>query len=130
MSRLRSSVSRFLRHGAHLRCLLWLGASLRASWPPRYCTTILAVALISLIWVKPLPRPVRGWRDNGTHTPTGGVMKKAALSFGLLIGYSLAGPAWAADAATIDWSRVPSRTLTLFYPGQSSFQWLRSAAHP
>ena len=57
-------------------------------------------------------------------------MKKAALSFGLLIGYSLAGPAWAADAATIDWGRVPSRTLMLFYPGQSSFQWLRSAAHP
>jgi hypothetical protein len=41
----------------------------------------------------------------------------------------LSGAAIAADPATIDWSRVPSTTLTLFYPGQSSFQWLRSPAH-
>lgn len=28
-----------------------------------------------------------------------------------------------------DWSQVPSHTLTLFYPGQSSYQWLRSPEH-
>jgi hypothetical protein len=38
--------------------------------------------------------------------------------------------AHAADPATIDWSRVPTKTLTLFYPGQSTYQWLRSPAHP
>jgi hypothetical protein len=38
--------------------------------------------------------------------------------------------AHAADVASIDWSRVPARTLTLFYPGQSSYQWLRSPEHP
>lgn len=36
----------------------------------------------------------------------------------------------AADPATIDWSRVPTKTLTLFYPAQSSYQWLRGAEHP
>ena len=34
-----------------------------------------------------------------------------------------------ADPATIDWNQVPARTLTLFYPGQSTFQWIRSAQH-
>lgn len=40
------------------------------------------------------------------------------------------GTAWAADPATINWSAVPSQTLTLFYPAQSTYQWLRSPAHP
>ena len=35
-----------------------------------------------------------------------------------------------ADSGTVDWNRVPTTTLTLFYPGQSSYQWLRSADHP
>jgi len=41
----------------------------------------------------------------------------------------LAGAAQAADPATIDWSSVPATKLTLFYPGQSTFQWLRSSGH-
>jgi len=40
-----------------------------------------------------------------------------------------AGPAFAADPATIDWSKIPVVTVPLFYPGQSSYQWLRSPAH-
>jgi hypothetical protein len=36
----------------------------------------------------------------------------------------------ASDSSRIDWSRVPVTTLTLFYPAQSSFQWLRSPDHP
>ena len=39
------------------------------------------------------------------------------------------GSAFAADPATIDWGKVPSKNLTLFYPGQSSYGWLRSDAH-
>jgi hypothetical protein len=39
------------------------------------------------------------------------------------------GPALAADPATIDWSKVPATKVPLFYPGQSSYEWLRSAAH-
>jgi hypothetical protein len=41
-----------------------------------------------------------------------------------------AGPALAVDPATVNWVNVPTKTLTLFYPGQSSYQWLRSSDHP
>jgi hypothetical protein len=37
--------------------------------------------------------------------------------------------AHAADPGSIDWSRVPVKTLTLFYPAQSTYQWLRSSEH-
>jgi len=36
-----------------------------------------------------------------------------------------AGGAFAADPATIDWSKVPVTNVMLFYPGQSSYEWLR-----
>jgi hypothetical protein len=39
-------------------------------------------------------------------------------------------PALAADPATIDWGKVPVANVTLFYPGQSSYEWLRTSAHP
>jgi hypothetical protein len=29
----------------------------------------------------------------------------------------------------VDWSKVPAKTVLLFYPGQSSYEWLRSDAH-
>jgi len=47
---------------------------------------------------------------------------------GLLAGFAT--PAFAADPATIDWSKVPVANVTLFYPGQSSYEWLRTSAHP
>lgn len=40
-----------------------------------------------------------------------------------------AGPALAADPATINWSKIPVVKIPLFYPGQSSYEWLRSDAH-
>ncbi len=36
----------------------------------------------------------------------------------------------AADPAKIDWSKVPVSNVTLFYPGQSSYEWLRTSNHP
>jgi hypothetical protein len=36
----------------------------------------------------------------------------------------------AADPAKIDWSKVPVTAVSLFYPGQSSYEWLRSDKHP
>jgi Ethylbenzene dehydrogenase len=49
---------------------------------------------------------------------------------GLIIGMTaLAEPALAADLATIDWSKVPVASVTLFYPGQSSHEWLRTSDH-
>ena len=47
----------------------------------------------------------------------------AALAFGL--GLSL--PAVSAPPA--DWSTVSAKTITLFYPGQGGYQWLRSPDH-
>jgi hypothetical protein len=34
------------------------------------------------------------------------------------------GPALAADPAAIDWSKIPTVKVPLFYPGQSSYEWL------
>jgi hypothetical protein len=54
-------------------------------------------------------------------------MKKTALFLSLaLIGM---GSASAADPAKIDWSKIPTATIPLFYPGQSSYEWLRSDQH-
>ena len=39
-------------------------------------------------------------------------------------------PVIAADPAKIDWAKVPATTVTLFYPGQSSYEWLRTDSHP
>ena len=39
---------------------------------------------------------------------------------------AIAGNTAAADPATIDWTKVPASAVTLFYPGQSSYEWLRS----
>ena len=41
-----------------------------------------------------------------------------------------AASAGAADPASINWGSVPTKSLTLFYPGQSTFQWLRGTDHP
>ena len=54
-------------------------------------------------------------------------MKRLALV--LSIAAMGCGPALAADPASINWSKVPTVTVPLFYPGQSSYQWLRSDAH-
>lgn len=38
-------------------------------------------------------------------------------------------PVFAADVETIDWSQVPVSKPRLFYPGQSSYEWLRTSEH-
>ena len=53
-------------------------------------------------------------------------MRKIGLIIGLT---ALAEPALAADLATIDWSKVPVANVTLFYPGQSAYEWLRTSDH-
>jgi len=54
-------------------------------------------------------------------------MKRTALLIG--VAALTAGPAFAVDPATVNWSSVPTKTIKLFYPGQSTYQWLRSPAH-
>jgi len=41
-----------------------------------------------------------------------------------------AGAASAAAPAGINWGKIPTKTLSLFYPAQSTYQWLRSPEHP
>ncbi|HEX9627752.1 MAG TPA: ethylbenzene dehydrogenase-related protein [Acidiferrobacterales bacterium] len=41
----------------------------------------------------------------------------------------VSGPALAADPTTINWSKIPAVKVPLFYPGQSSYEWLRSSNH-
>lgn len=54
-------------------------------------------------------------------------MKKTVLALSLaLLGV---GAATAADPAKINWSTVPTTKLALFYPGQSTYEWLRSSGH-
>ena len=51
----------------------------------------------------------------------------------LLVGVSLLAAAGCASVATgpqaIDWNKIPATTVAMFYPGQSSYQWLRSEGH-
>ncbi|MCY7388330.1 MAG: ethylbenzene dehydrogenase-related protein [Burkholderiales bacterium] len=56
-------------------------------------------------------------------------MKKSILALSLGFAAFGTGPAVAADAAKIDWSKIKATTVTLFYPGQSSYEWVRSAEH-
>ena len=55
-------------------------------------------------------------------------MRKSAL----IIGFAAlaVGPALAADTTTIDWPKVPVVSITSFYPGQSSYERLRTSSHP
>jgi hypothetical protein len=54
-------------------------------------------------------------------------IRLASIGLGISASFSTA---QAGDAAAIDWNRVSTNTLTLFYPGQSTYQWLRSPGHP
>lgn len=51
------------------------------------------------------------------------------LSFAIATVAFAAQAAIAADPATINWSAVPVTQVGLFYPGQSSYEWVRSSAH-
>ena len=46
------------------------------------------------------------------------------------VGALFTGTAWTADPASINWASVPTKSVTLFYPAQSTFQWLRGTEHP
>lgn len=56
-------------------------------------------------------------------------MKKSVLATGIALMFCSIGGASAADPAKIDWSKIKANSIVLFYPGQSSYEWLRSPAH-
>jgi hypothetical protein len=39
------------------------------------------------------------------------------------------GPAAAVDPRGIDWTQVPAKSVVLFYPGESTYQWLTGSDH-
>lgn len=51
------------------------------------------------------------------------------LLSGILFLLCFTGAAHAADPAKINWTKVPAVKVPLFFPGQSSYEWLRSDAH-
>ncbi len=65
----------------------------------------------------------------GRFTSAKEMMMRSSFVFALGTAAIAANAAIAADPATINWSVVPVTELTLFYPGQSSYEWLRSDAH-
>lgn len=65
------------------------------------------------------------------------MLSVALVSLGLIVGscatLSLSPPQFAGARLfnfTADWNSIPPKTVTLFYPGQASWQYLTSAAHP
>lgn len=56
-------------------------------------------------------------------------MKKSVLALSVGLAVLGLGAAMAADPANIDWSKIKVTSVPLFYPGQSSYEWLRSDAH-
>jgi hypothetical protein len=58
-------------------------------------------------------------------------MKRTVIGIAstILLAWSI-GPLLAADPRNIDWPKVPVKSITLFYPGQSTYDWLNSPAHP
>ncbi len=56
-------------------------------------------------------------------------MKKTLLALSVCLALFGMSAANAADPAKIDWSKIKVSTVPLFYPGQSSYEWLRSDAH-
>lgn len=54
-------------------------------------------------------------------------MKRSVLFLSLAaLGF---GPAFAADPVKINWAKIPVANIPLFYPGQSTYEWLRSEEH-
>ncbi len=51
----------------------------------------------------------------------------ASCATAVALALSLPGTTWA--AATVDWSNVPTKTVKLFYPGESTYNFLHSKAH-
>jgi len=51
----------------------------------------------------------------------------SAVRAGMVFIVFIAAPAWSAPPA--NWNEIPTKTVTLFYPGQGGYQWLRSSKH-
>ena len=57
------------------------------------------------------------------------IVKKLVMALSVGLAVFGIGNVIAADVAKIDWSKIKPTTAPLFYPGQSSYEWVRSDAH-
>lgn len=55
---------------------------------------------------------------------------KSSLALAVACAALGSGSTWAADAEKVNWSAVPKSEITLFYPGQASYQFVTSEKHP
>ncbi len=49
--------------------------------------------------------------------------------FAVVVGVALVWTTPLSAAPPADWSKIPAKKVTLFYPGQSTYQWLRGPEH-
>lgn len=56
-------------------------------------------------------------------------MRQRAAFIGISVLIATGCSTLATGPQAIDWSKIPATKVALFYPGQSSYQWLRSEAH-
>jgi hypothetical protein len=56
---------------------------------------------------------------------------RLAIGSAIILGLTtaIASPTSAADPRTVDWSKIPPKSIALFYPGQSTYDWLLSPGH-
>ena len=59
-------------------------------------------------------------------------MKRSSIGRAIMVAMAvgLVSPAAAVDPQRIDWTKIPAKSLTLFYPGQSTYDWLVGPGHP
>ncbi|MEW5887809.1 MAG: ethylbenzene dehydrogenase-related protein [Pseudomonadota bacterium] len=57
------------------------------------------------------------------------MQKKTTLATVTGLALAVSGTALAADATKLKWDGVPKTEITLFYPGQATQNWMKSAAH-
>jgi hypothetical protein len=66
-------------------------------------------------------------KENSIRTMMKGSLPLMAGVIGFV--FTMGGTSALAVVDNIDWSTVAVKKVTLFYPGQSSYQWLRSSKH-
>lgn len=56
-------------------------------------------------------------------------MRMPIFPVGMCLATLLTGAAQAAELRKIDWSSIPAKSIVLFYPGESTYDWLTSREH-
>src|SRR3989338_9770843 len=63
------------------------------------------------------------------QSDSGGIMQAKTIACAAGLTALIAGQASALEPQKINWAAVPKSRITLFYPGQSTQEWILSAAH-